>query len=207
MTTIGVMKAPTDRILPMNMPSYSYRYPTLRTVKLAAVKEGLFHPRLPTFRHMDRDTAMHRLPDEHCRTTTSCGPEDFRRATTTLFTNETPLPSAGITETGRRLQRFYTAPVELRQTRGDWSEFLNRCPERYNIRLPELQENRDKGLHFSGYAVRYLRPEVTGSWKYTLRQEPSIDQYGQKPIPANVFSRYRDTVPQYSRNIATEAWR
>jgi len=155
---------------------------------------------------MDMDTAGHKLPDEHCRTTTSCGPGDYRRATTTLFSPaEKRLASAGITETGRQLHKFYSTPGELKNTRTEWSEFLNRSPERFNIRLPELPENQD--LHFSGYAVRYMRPEVTGSWRYTLHQEPSLDQYGQKPIPANVYARYRDTVPQYSRNIATEAWR
>lgn len=207
MTTIGVRSAPTERILPMNVPSYSYQYPSLSSVKLSAVKEGLFHPRLPSFRRMDMDTAGHKLPDEHCRTTTTCGPGDFNRATTTLFKPpvDKPLASANITETGRQLHRYYTAPHELKNTRAEWSEFLTRCPERYNIRLPELPENKD--LHFSGYAVRYLRPEVTASWRYTLRQEPTIDRFGQRPIPANVFARYRDTVPQYSRNIATEAWR
>jgi len=174
-------------------------------VKLAAVKEGLFHPRLPTFRRMDMDTAAHKLPDEHCRTTTSCGPEDYRRATTTLFTPPNkPLNTAGITETGRQLKSHYATPNELTQTSVEWSNFLNKCPERYNIRLPS---NDPKDLHFTGYAVRYLRPEVTASWRYTLRQEPTVDQYGQRPIPANVYARYRDTYPQYSRNIATEAWR
>lgn len=37
---------------------------------LASVKEGLYHPMLPTFRRMDMDTAVHKLPEEHSRTTT-----------------------------------------------------------------------------------------------------------------------------------------
>ena len=63
-----------QRVLPMHIPSYSYHYPSMQRVKLAAVKEGLYHPCLPTFRRMDMDTAAHRLPDEHCRTTTSATP-------------------------------------------------------------------------------------------------------------------------------------
>ena len=88
MTTIGVQQAAPvpERVLPMDVPSYSYQYPSLKAVQLAAVKEGLFHPRLPTFRRMDMDTAAHKLPDEHSRTTTACGPTDFKKATTTLFT-------------------------------------------------------------------------------------------------------------------------
>ena len=77
MTTIGVRPVPTERVLPMDIPSYTYQYPSRQAVKLAAVKSGLFHPRLPTFRRMDMDTAAHKLPDEHCRTTTSCGPGKF----------------------------------------------------------------------------------------------------------------------------------
>ncbi|XP_074645643.1 sperm microtubule inner protein 8-like isoform X3 [Tubulanus polymorphus] len=185
MTTVGVPPDPLDRTLPMKIPSYSYQYPSLRSIQLAAVKEGLYHPRIPSFRRMDMDTAAHKLPDEHCRTTTTCGPENFRRATTTLFSPPSKrLSSMNVTETGRKLHRYYTTPEELNKTRSEWSEFLNRCPERYNIRLPELPENKD--LHFSGYAVRYLKPEISASWRYTLRQEPMLDQYGQRPVSANV---------------------
>ena len=60
----------------MHIPSYSYHYPSMQRVKLATVKEGLYHPSLPTFRRMDMDTAAHRLPDEHCRTTTSATPSN-----------------------------------------------------------------------------------------------------------------------------------
>lgn len=74
MTTIGVKPAPKERTLPLNVPSYVYNYPSTQKVQLAAVKTGLFHPNLPSFRRMDMDTAGHKLPDEHCRTTTSAGP-------------------------------------------------------------------------------------------------------------------------------------
>ncbi|KAK3603879.1 hypothetical protein CHS0354_042885 [Potamilus streckersoni] len=206
MTTVGVDPGPTERVNPMKIPSYSYQYPSFSRVQLASVKEGLFHPHLPSFRRMDMDTAGHKLPDEHCRTTTTCGPDDFKRATTTLF--EPPakrVPALTITETGKQLHRYYTTPEELKKAREQWSDFLNRSPERFQIKIPELLGQKDQ--HFVGYSVRYLRPEVTRSWRYTLRQEPTLDQYGQRPMPANVFARYRDTYPQYSRNIALEAWR
>merc|ERR1712110_1260114 len=128
---------------------------------------------------MDMDTAIHKLSDEHCRTTTTCGPRDFAEATTT--------------------------PQELARTRKEWSDFLAKSPERYDIKLPELGSSKD--IHFDGYNVRYLRPDVTKSWKYTLQQEPKLDQYCQKPVPANIYARYRDTYPQYHRNVASEMWR
>lgn len=37
---------------------------------LASVKDGLYHPMLPSFRRMDMDTAAHKLPEDHARTTT-----------------------------------------------------------------------------------------------------------------------------------------
>ena len=66
--------ASRERVMPLNVPSYIYNYPSMKTVQLSAVKTGLFHPKLPSFRRMDMDTAGNKLPDQHCRTTTSCGP-------------------------------------------------------------------------------------------------------------------------------------
>ncbi len=75
MTTIYSAPAGTQRVLPVDIPSYSYQYPShVNTVQLAAVKEGIFHPRLPTLRRYDMDTEAQKLPSEHSRTTTSLKP-------------------------------------------------------------------------------------------------------------------------------------
>ena len=193
---------------------YNYMEPPFKRVMLSSVKEGIYHPRLPTLRQMDRDTTMHRLPDEHSRTTTSCGPKDFKNASSSLFENaENPLSGSGITATGRSLQKVipsYPAgitrsmpenPYMLSKAKENWSQFISATGE---FNLPQYDP---EVFRFSGYAVRYLKPGITQSWKYTLEQEPKLDQFGQKPIPANVFSRYRDTFPQYNRNISIETWR
>ena len=85
MTTVGVQPTQTERINPVKIPSYSYQYPSHRRVQLAAVKTGLFHPKLPSFRRMDMDTAGHKLPDEHCRTTTTVGPGNVLLLSLLLF--------------------------------------------------------------------------------------------------------------------------
>ena len=54
----------------------------------------------------------------------------------------------------------------FRRSRTEWSDFLNRSPERFNIQLPDLPSAKDQ--HYVGYAVRYLRPEVTKSWRVSL---------------------------------------
>eukprot|EP00745_Piridium_sociabile_P001192 TRINITY_DN107295_c2_g1_i1.p1 TRINITY_DN107295_c2_g1~~TRINITY_DN107295_c2_g1_i1.p1 ORF type:complete len:187 (-),score=37.39 TRINITY_DN107295_c2_g1_i1:79-639(-) len=184
MTTVGVEPKVVDRVHAMEMPSYTYHYPHIKRVQLAAVKEGLFHPHIPTFRRMDMDDNRCLLTDQHSRTSTTCGPEQFSRAKTSFFQPPAEqYASMNYTEMGRAHHRQYTTPEELTKARQEWSEFLCRCPERYDIKLPELPEKRD--LHFAGYAVRYLRPDLTRGWNpYTLQQEPNIHQYDQKPTPA-----------------------
>lgn len=68
MTTIGVSTYQFDQPKDAYVPSYSYRFPAGRRVQLVSVKEGIFHPRLPTIRQLDRDRTLQKLPDEHCRT-------------------------------------------------------------------------------------------------------------------------------------------
>jgi hypothetical protein len=147
---------------------------------------------------MDMDTAAHKLPDEHCRTTSQCGPDDFRNATVTYFKQGTSRYSgSNITDTGRKLRE--TLKDEIGPMKISWSE------AKEITSLPTFEKKGD--LRFTGYAVRYMKPSITGSWRYTFGQEPKLDQYGQRPVPANIFSRYRDTFPQYSRNIASETHR
>lgn len=43
-----------------------------RRTMLAAVKNSIYHPFLPTLRKMDMDTVASKLTNEHCRTTTLC---------------------------------------------------------------------------------------------------------------------------------------
>uniref|UniRef100_A0A8C9UT86 Testis, prostate and placenta expressed n=1 Tax=Spermophilus dauricus TaxID=99837 RepID=A0A8C9UT86_SPEDA len=59
----------------------------------------------------------------------------------------------------------------------DWSHFVSTAGE---FKLPCLNNKVER---FSGYAVRYLKPDVTQNWRYCLNQNPSLDRYGQKPLP------------------------
>lgn len=74
MTTVGVEPTKVERVNAMQIPSYAYHYPSFKRVKLAAVKQSLFHPNIPTFRRMEMDSNRGLLPDEHSRTSTTCGP-------------------------------------------------------------------------------------------------------------------------------------
>uniref|UniRef100_A0A4W3HSQ9 Uncharacterized protein n=1 Tax=Callorhinchus milii TaxID=7868 RepID=A0A4W3HSQ9_CALMI len=69
----------------------------------------------------------------------------------------------------------------LTEAAQDWSTFISRCGE---FRIP-CEASRE--LHYSGYAVRYLKPNVTQSWRYSLQSEPTLTQYDQMPIPVSTL--------------------
>lgn len=195
----------------------SNHHPDFKKVMLASVKEDLYHPRLPSLRRMDMDDVNHRLPQQHSRTATSCGPRDFKSATSSFFKpceyplgvsntvekndliNQTVnLKSVGVSRVADLDDRYWASGAQK-----NWSRLISTLGE-FNLNTKETEKD---DFRFSHYAVRHFKPEVTQSWRYTLVQEPTLDQFGRKPMPANVYARYRDTFPQFSRNISQEAWR
>ncbi|XP_070809083.1 sperm microtubule inner protein 8 [Pituophis catenifer annectens] len=183
---------------------------------LAGVKEHLYHPCLPTLRRMDMDTVANRLTDQHSRTSTTCSKGDFQRATFTVAgVPSRPVPSLGMSELRQSLAGRYRAgklaplPPSTNQeewpsyTRAmqDWSRFVSAAGE---LALPSP---RGKVLGFSCYAVRYLKPDVTQTWRYCLNQNPSLDRYGPKPLPYNTVNTYRSFGTAHSRSHYLEPWR
>ncbi|XP_040185201.1 U6 snRNA phosphodiesterase isoform X3 [Rana temporaria] len=171
------------------------------TYKLAGVKHSLYNPMLPTLRRMDMDSVGHKLNEEHSRSSTPCMPENFRNARFVTFEPaELRLPSLPVTDTGREVSRRYRSGsmehieipgvtpegrLSLTQAAADWSRCVSSCGEF------QLRDLRRHVLGYSGYAVRYLNPTVTRSWKYCLRQTPSLDSTGQTPLPADTLNTFR----------------
>ncbi|XP_070468094.1 sperm microtubule inner protein 8 isoform X2 [Equus przewalskii] len=187
-----------------------------RRNQLAGVKQQLYHPALPSLRRMDMDSVTACLPDEHCQSTTYCGKDDFDNASFTLLgVPNKPLQSLDITATGRRLRDrcregklvpivpginrvdwpCFTRAIE------DWSHFVSSAGE---FKLPCSSKRVES---FSGYAVRYLKPEVTQNWRYCLNQNPSLDRYGQKPLPFDSLNAFRRFGSHYSRVNYLTPWR
>ncbi|XP_025303773.3 testis, prostate and placenta-expressed protein isoform X1 [Canis lupus dingo] len=189
--------------------------------QLAGVKQQLYHPALPSLRRMDMDSVRACLSDEHCQSTTYCrkgpatwlplglgGRDDFDNAHFTLLgVPNKPLHCLDITATGQKLRNRYregklvpiapgiNRPDWPRFTRAieDWSRFVSAAGE-FKLPCPSR-----KGESFSGYAVRYLKPEVTQNWRYCLNQNPSLDRYGQKPLPFDSLNAFRRFGSIYSR--------
>ncbi|KAM9122259.1 sperm microtubule inner protein 8 [Pangshura tecta] len=187
-----------------------------RKVMLAGVKDRLFHPDLPTLRRMDMDSAGNKLPDEHSRTTTACTKEDLANASFTLVgVPNRRLPSLGMTKLGQSLTARYRsgkmAPLtpstnheewpSYTQAMDDWSRFVSSAGE---FKLPSVNK---KVLGFSCYAVRHLKPDVSQTWRYCLNQNPSLDRYGQKPLPYNSTNIFRSFGSAYSRSRYLQPWR
>ena len=49
MTSIGVKPFERERVLPQDISSYRYTYPSVQRFQITQVKEGIYHPRLPHF--------------------------------------------------------------------------------------------------------------------------------------------------------------
>nr|XP_055188791.1 testis, prostate and placenta-expressed protein isoform X1 [Nyctereutes procyonoides] len=208
--------------------------------QLAGVKQQLYHPALPSLRRMDMDSVRACLSDEHCQSTTYCRKDDFDNAHFTLLgVPNKPLHCLDITATGQKLRNRYRegklvpiAPGINRLdwpcfTRAieDWSRFVSAAGE-FKLPCPSR-----KGESFSGYAVRYLKPEVTQNWRrdvgagegasvplgslpphfsgprqYCLNQNPSLDRYGQKPLPFDSLNAFRRFGSIYSRVNYQTPW-
>ncbi|XP_075392821.1 sperm microtubule inner protein 8 [Tenrec ecaudatus] len=183
---------------------------------LASVKHQLYHPALPSLRRMDMDNVRACLSDEHCQSSTYCSKDEFDNAHCTLLgIPNKPLQCLDITATGQKLRPRHRAgklvpiapginrvdwPCYTRAIE-DWSRFISSAGE---FKLPCLDKTVDS---FSGYAVRHLKPHVTQSWRFHLNQNPSLDRYGQKPLPFDSLNTFRRFGSLYSRLNYLPPWR
>ncbi|XP_072403813.1 sperm microtubule inner protein 8-like isoform X2 [Chiloscyllium punctatum] len=191
-------------------------------ISLAGRKTGLYRPDLPTLRRMNMDDEASKLPNEHCRNTTTCTADDFANSSFTLFDHPKQTHAAllfnyaggslTVSDKFSPDRKRYTIPsihIEkpwshykplITKASKDWSQFVSECGE---FVLPKRDFN---DVHFSGYAVRYLKPNITQSWKYHLHSEPSVSKYDQKPVPYETWNRYRRLSSPFSRTSFQQPW-
>ncbi|CAB3989397.1 Hypothetical predicted protein [Paramuricea clavata] len=193
---------------------YSYVRPRRM---LVAVKEGMLHPKPPTYRRLDMDDSLHKLPIEHCRTSTSRAVDDFRHAAVTLFKKtEEPLPEEfsverrPATDYGRPLttsirQDSLTRQSQRPYTNAGFGEDLRRMhPDKLGELFPAFRREPDESSFSNRYKFQYIPPRV---FPEQYSKVHFVDWTGIRPIPANTYSRYRDAHPMYSENISSRSWR
>ncbi|XP_016062060.1 PREDICTED: testis, prostate and placenta-expressed protein [Miniopterus natalensis] len=180
--------------------------------QLAGVKQQIYHPALPSLRRMDMDSVRACLSDEHCQSTTYCRKADFDNAYYTLLgVPNKPLQCLDITGTGQRLRRRCREGNLVPIARGinrvdwpcftraieDWSRFVSSAGE---FKLP-CPSKRGQS------ALRGGRPGARQTRSYCLNQNPSLDRYGQKPLPFDSLNAFRCFGSRYSRVNYLIPWR
>ncbi|XP_027713711.1 testis, prostate and placenta-expressed protein [Vombatus ursinus] len=171
-------------------PAIMFPTPPRRNM-LPGVKQQLYHPYLPTLRQMDMDTVMAKLPDEHCQSSTYCCKGDFDHAHFSLLS--VPNKSLnGLVSDPPRLESSLEVEGGCSKATYSVTHFLRACSL--------LVEG------FSGYAVRYLKPDITQCWRYCLNQNPSLDQYGQKPLPNDTMNTFRSFSSAYRQVSYLTPW-
>ena len=188
---------------------FPYKYPSFRRVKLAAVKDALYHPRPPTFRAMDRDTGCHKLSEDHCQSSTIYGAREFQEARDWAPTKR----CAAMPFLPGPPRRGYTAPkkpdislpdtnkIQFNITKKEWDRYVDTDKRfRFPIYNP-------KYYRFKHHVIRYIEEDMTRSTPFKFKQEPNLEGWKQRPIPANIQYRYRHLSPQFRINeISTSAW-
>ncbi|KAK0040849.1 testis prostate and placenta-expressed protein [Biomphalaria pfeifferi] len=171
MTTIGVCKEQPWRVDVLAYPSYNYPYPSFRQTQLDACIAQRRSRRPPMFRRLTGSETVPGTTRSDLDTQTWLAKEDDGLGTPTmpLLPPIQPVePSPDPTRPNLNPKeyarwRFETSPLVTTHTRSDWSNFLNRCPERFCISLPlEKPGNGLLPYYDGGYALRYLRPGLNG---------------------------------------------
>ena len=200
----------SSEVLSSYADQFPYRYPSFRRVKLAAVKDGIYHPRPPTLRAISMDTASHKLPEDHCQSSTICGAREFQEARDAAPKQR----CAAMRFLPGPPRRRYIPPRKRSNVRfPDMNEFrFNMTQDEWNyyvdtdkrFRLPVYDP---RYYRFKNYVVRYIEEDVTKPTPYKFKQEPNLEGYNQRPLPADNEYRYRRLSPQFRNNdISTCAW-
>ncbi|RUS88275.1 hypothetical protein EGW08_003977 [Elysia chlorotica] len=180
-------------------PDHVYHYPCFRRANLASIKHQILRPDFPTFRRLERDDLLHKLPDEHCRTTTSCTTFDFRNATMNpLIQPIKEFHCMDCTETGYAVKKSYFTPIDIQRQNLIWRKYMNNPLVYAAVKTkenplvdprPVLNKNCGcdgaKNLQFDGAPVRYTNADLR-NWRFTLKCEPHIKKNRQQPVPTDV---------------------
>jgi hypothetical protein len=149
---------------------------------------------------MDMDDVAYKLCDEHSRTTTLCSLEEMEAAQVTpAAPGSKKLCCQDITDTGKSIRNKISLTDKIPTY--NWQSY---------VKVPESTESDQRNgklrMQFRGYATRHFSPAVTSSWKYYLRQEPSIDRNKRvpRPVPATIYTRHRDIFTTHK--VSAMAW-
>ncbi|XP_053575491.1 testis, prostate and placenta-expressed protein [Bombina bombina] len=189
------------------------RWGSVPAHKLVEVKHTMYHPLLPSLHRTEN--VGHKSRNKNLRSTPAC-PSEYHSPliSTSNGHSDRQIPTHEITMTGEQMTSQYSigtmAPLALgikhdkrpsfTHAADDWSKFISSSGEL------QLQDSKKFNLGYSLYAVRFLSPDITRSWRYSLQQNPSLDQYGQKPLPVETINTFRSFGSKYSPTTYLRPW-
>lgn len=155
--------------------------PMTRRYHLAGVKEDLYNPRLPSFRRMDMDSVLCKLPHEHSRLSSPCNAEDFKSL-----------------HPARRIesQKVYTTTRKKSMSPSMYE--YSTCTAPAPVPLQDFYKRKSSKFE------NYIRPVVNVSVKNSKREEPGAR--GAKGHITPMIDNNRGRGSSNNR-IALYAWR
>lgn len=147
-----------------------------KTKKLASVKHCMYHPELPTIRHMQRDNICRKLPIDHCRTATSVTKEQFDNF---AATNNAIIPngiwsSKHLWNNKETMKGVYEAHVSSTdydpEAAIQMSKYSISDGYTYELKKEVLLNptgrftSEDGKISFKGYSIRKDRHDTTHCW-------------------------------------------
>ncbi|RUS85428.1 hypothetical protein EGW08_006819 [Elysia chlorotica] len=188
MTTVGVDSEKPNRVDSLHFQSYNYSYPAFKRKQLRDLISEETRCPAPKFR---------RVAVERSRQASECRKVEIAAVPGTVYQDSfsrcchylppaKPAPCTPDLVVRARIKpshcqrwRHDSTPVVTTGTRYRWADFLDKCPERYDIVLPlETQGPGQCTPYFDGgYALRYLRPFCT--------RGQGMESWRERPIHAN----------------------
>lgn len=168
MTTVGVDAQKLNRVDALRFPSYNYHYHAFKNKQLCDLIHERTRGPTPSFRRVTQERnrqakICHKLEIAAVPGTTGRDIYQYN----CFYATPAPCQPDFIARARVRPQDFqrwlhHSTPVTTSLARERWCEFLNKCPERFQIKLPLEGQGQTCTPYFDGgYALRYLRPDRT----------------------------------------------
>ncbi|CAF0838015.1 unnamed protein product [Adineta steineri] len=175
--------------------------------RLTAVKKQLYNPKVPSIRHMERDEVLCRLPEEHCRHTSTYTEEQFENWDPTKDGTFVEFTGLGVSQAGKTL---LGENDNLPEQREPWTAFghrlradksqrdaqsattayrsssLTHLPSTSSINKPINYSYRNYGRGTYDTSTKHTM------WpRYHMNTKNSFDSINRLPMPSNMQNVFR----------------
>ncbi|UJR25586.1 hypothetical protein I4U23_006930 [Adineta vaga] len=176
--------------------------------KLASVKKQIYNPIVPTIRHIERDEVLCRLPDEHCRHTSSFTEEQFQNFDPTRSNTFVDFTGLNWNDSGKALMgsndpsslQSASTPAFGHRLRPDKSQTDTRSAQNQIYRTPTFSSSSFSSttktpVKYSfrnyGLGVYDQTPKSTMWPRYHMNTKNTFDSINRLPLPSQMQGIFR----------------